>query len=297
MLRPLTFLLGVRLRRLLRLTCAALAPWVSCAPRAASSGGPGWTSPPPPSPLDPGAAGSFVTRELRHGDERSRFQVYLPPGHSTAGARWPVILFLHGAGERGTDDALPTQVGLGPALRRHPGRFPFVVVFPQCAAGSFWTTAPMEERALSALDAAIAEFHGDPQRVALTGISMGGYGALGLAAAHPGRFLALAPVCGGARTPPGFFIPAAPVLQTLAAADPYAALAARLQHLPVWLFHGAEDDVVPVGESRRMAAALRGAAGAPSAARHRFKEYPGVAHDAWEPAYAEPDLPAFLLGR
>ena len=197
-----------------------------------------------------------------------------------------MLLFLHGAGERGDDGALPTTVGLGPALRRAPERYPFLVIFPQCAKDVFWTTPAMQERALRTLDAVLAELGGDPARVALTGVSMGGYGTMALGAAEPGRFRALAPVCGGLEPPPAFYIPPPPLWRD--AADPYALVAGRLGSKPVWLFHGDRDDVVPVLGSRRLFLALRGGGAA------RYSEYPGVGHDVWEQAYGEPDLPTFL---
>jgi predicted peptidase len=214
-----------------------------------------------------------------------RYQVYVPPGFS-AERTWPVILFLHGAGEGGRDGVQQTKVGLGPALRRAPERCPAVVVFPQSPRGHPWS-GPSAELALLALERAITEFHGDPERLYLTGVSMGGYGTWRLALQDPKRFAALVPICGGLDTPAR-----RARLRNAAAstADPFLEAARQLQHLPIWVFHGEEDDIIPVSESRVMVEALQ-KVGAPV----RYTEYPEVDHLSWDPAYAEPELLPWLL--
>lgn len=135
------------------------------------------------------------------------------------------------------------------------------------------------------------EFGGDPDRVYLTGISMGGYGTFELALGHPGRFAALISVCGGLRPPPnrpGLLVTAIPSGES----DPYAYAAARLASVPLWLFHGEADDIVPASESRLLAAAFE-KAGAPA----RYSEYPGVGHGSWDRAYAEPGLWEWLFAQ
>ena len=230
----------------------------------------------------------FLERALAIGPEVYRYQVFLPVGWQPRKS-WPVVLFLHGNGERGDDGWRQTLAGIGPAIRRHPERVPAIVVLPQCRRGLWWTHASMERMALAALEASVRDFGGDPERVFLTGISMGGYGAWSLAARHPGRFAALAPICGGVVPPPGVEVPEdhPPVKFS---PDPYRNMAVRIGATPVWIFHGTEDPRVPVSESRRMAGALR-ALGKPV----RFSEYAGVGHDSWEQAYAEPDFFAWLL--
>ena len=234
----------------------------------------------------------FLDRVVTVGGTEYRYQVYVPrqyePGH-----RWPVVLFLHGAGERGADGLLQTDVGLGSALRRHPDRFPCVVVFPQCRAGRVWT-GEMEEQALAALDATLEEFHGDASRVYLTGISMGGYGTWAIAGRNPGRFAALVVVCGGVRPPRQEELPPGTVALPLEQRGPdaYAEAARLVGDTPVWVFHGAEDRIIPVSESERMVAALEAAGG-----DVRYTEYPAAGHDSWTPAYADPALPGWLLSR
>jgi predicted peptidase len=234
----------------------------------------------------------FLDRVLTVGDTEYRYQVYVPrqyePGHT-----WPVVLFLHGAGERGTDGLAQTDVGLGSAIRRHVDRFPCVVVFPQCRAGQVWA-GEMEEQALAALDATMEEFHGDESRVYLTGISMGGYGSWAIAGRNPGRFAALVVVCGGVRPPRADRLPPGTVVLPLEQRGPdaYTEAARLIGSTPVWVFHGAEDPIIPVSESTRMVEALEAAGG-----NVRYTEYPAVGHASWTPAYADPALPGWLLSR
>ena len=222
----------------------------------------------------------FLNRRIEvHGDT-FRYQVYVPAEWSKA-RKWPLILFLHGAGERGDDGLAQTQVGIGAAIRFHASRFPAVVVMPQCRKGVWRTDPRMEAQVLAILARSLKEFRADPARVYLTGLSMGGYGTLALGAKHPGRFAALGAVCGGVvrprETPQG---------------DPYGDAARKIGKTPVWLFHGDADSVVPVTESRKMNGALKAAGG-----DVRYTEYPGVNHNSWDKAYADPDFIAWLLAQ
>lgn len=223
----------------------------------------------------------FLSRTATVEASTFRYQVYVPPGFS-ADRSWPVILFLHGAGEGGSDGVRQTRVGLGPAIRRYPERFPAVVVFPQSPRGHPWR-GPMARLALLALEQTVDEFRGEPERLYLTGVSMGGYGTWRLALEDPHRFAALVPICGGLDVPARR---AAPI------PAPFLEAARRLRHLPTWVFHGDEDSIIPVSESRIVVEALR-ASGAPV----RYTEYPGVEHDSWDPAYAEPELMPWLLSQ
>lgn len=229
----------------------------------------------------------FLDRTLTMDGEPHRYQVYLPPDW-TPDRNWPVILFLHGAGERGADGLIQTEVGMGEAIRRHRDRFPFIVVFPQVPEGRWWTEPEMQQLAFLALERSVAKFHGDPQRIYLTGLSMGGYGAWLLAAEHPDRFAALAPVCGGIRPPHPS--PEWERSELGRQSDPYMAIARRVERLPIWVFHGGADPIVPVTESRKMVEALR-----ELGADVKYSEYEGVGHNSWEPAYAEPDFSQWLL--
>jgi predicted peptidase len=235
-------------------------------------------------------AGRFVERSVRAGEAERTYKVYLPPGHDPK-RRWPVILFLHGAGERGTDGVQHTEVGLGRVLREHADRFPAVIVFPQAPPGGVWM-GDLARFATTALDQSMAEFGGDPDRVYLAGLSMGAYGAWLLAFEEPQRYAAIISVAGGVVPPAGRRARLAQLPPTLQADDPYGATAAKLKHVPSWLFHGADDPTVPASESRQLAAALK-QAGAPV----RHTEYAGVPHNAWDRAFAEEELPRWLFAQ
>jgi len=226
----------------------------------------------------------FLERSVRVGGHLYHYRVWLPHRYTKL-RRWPVILYLHGSGERGDDNERQLTIGLPPALIRHPSRYRAIVVIPQCPLNHEWYGA-MEEVALAELDESIQEFRGDRRRVALTGISMGGAGAWYLAR-RPGRFAAVVPVCGEVtrqRDDP-FPVPPPPDLRAiLSAPDPFAALAARIGKTPVWAFHGAKDDVIPADQSRRMVAALHA----------RYTEVPDAGHDVWDAAYDDPRLPEWL---
>jgi predicted peptidase len=232
----------------------------------------------------------FLVRSVRVGDVDSAYKVYVPPSFDP-GRTWPVILFLHGAGERGTDGVQQTEVGLGRVLRANPERFPAVVVFPQAPPGGVWL-GDLARVATSALDQTMAEFHGDPDRVYLAGLSMGGYGAWVLAFEKPERYAALVSVAGGIVPPAGRRARLQQLPPTLEADDPYGATAARVKGIPAWVFHGAEDPTVPVTESRQIVAALK-QLGAPV----RYTEYEGVAHNSWDRAFSEPELPKWLFAQ
>ncbi len=208
---------------------------------------------------------------------------------TTRNARLPVLLFLHGSGERGSDNHAQVVVGLGPALIRRPPDWPLLAVFPQLPEGASWR----EDHAAAAmrvLEDACARTGGDASRVALTGLSRGGYGAWNLATRWPHRFKALVAVCGGITRPtPGSDL-GVDVHET--AGDAFEQTASRLAHLPCWLVHGARDAVIPVSQSRRMALALASA----GAAVH-YRELPDAGHDVWDRAYNDNALWDWLRAR
>ena len=208
----------------------------------------------------------FLLRRIESGGRSHQFRVYVPP-HYEDDRAWPAVLFLHGAGERGNDSIGPTRVGIGSALQERAEPYPAIVVFPQCPAESHWALPEPREDALAALDSLRNEFNMDNARIALTGISMGGNGAWLMAADYPNRFTALAPVCGWLTR------------SATTAAD----VAQRLAHIPIWMFHGEADEIVPVHASRIMNTALR-AAGADV----RYTELAGVGHNSWDDAYRSP---------
>jgi predicted peptidase len=240
----------------------------------------------------PAAAGAqvvptgFLDRSLTLAGERHRYQVYVPANYTPA-RPWPVVLFLHGAGERGADGLLQTEVGLGSAIRRHAERFPAIVVLPQARPGIAWA-GPMAEMALQALDQTQEEFATDRSRVYLTGLSMGGAGTWYIAYRHPDRFAALIAICARVRPSATTVDPVVPT----ADGEPFAALAGRIRHLPIWVFHGDADKTVPVEESRGVVAALE-ALKVPV----RYSELPGVGHNSWDAAYRSPETTEWLFAQ
>jgi predicted peptidase len=165
---------------------------------------------------------------------------------------------------------------------------------PQCPKNLWWMLPPMPDLAMTALQEATKEFHGDPQRTYLTGLSMGGFGTWYLAQKYPDRFAALIVICGGIR-PPAHALKNYPDLLKVVPPDvpkSYTDAAARVGKVPVWIFHGADDDIVPVTESQRMNAAMKQAGG-----EVHYTEYPGVRHASWEKAFDEPKLFPWLLSK
>ncbi len=237
-------------------------------------------------PRPPAQETGFLNRRMDLHGIQFRFQVYLPEEYRRDDRRhWPIILFLHGRGERGTEGMWQTQIGLPLEVRDHPERWPFIVVMPQCQYPGFWTDPPMLEMAISALDQESREFHADPARTYLTGLSMGGYGAWELAKDYPHRWAAVMIASGGP------FWSYAPERWHEAATLP-AEYARAVGRTPVWLFHGSEDRVVPERESELMYNALKAEGG-----NVRLWVFEGLHHDSWARAYNEPELPRWLLGQ
>jgi len=228
----------------------------------------------------------FLDRTINVAGTEYKYQVFVPENWAK-NKGWPVILFLHGAGERGDDGLIQTEVGIGTAIRRYRERFPAIVVMPQCRKNAWWSESTMADMAMAALAAAQKEFHGDPARTYLTGLSMGGYGTWYLAGKYPGKFAAIAPICGGV------LMPDLARVQSPDDSAPYTEAAKRIgSKTPVWIFHGGDDPVVPVSESRRMNDAMKVLGG-----EVHYTEYPGVGHNSWEKTYAEPDLLTWMLSK
>jgi predicted esterase len=206
--------------------------------------------------------------ELDRREGRSGYphRVFLPKDYDQDPAkRWPLLLFLHGAGERGSDLTKLEKHG-PPKLALAGTNFPFIVVAPQCPVDAWWFSGALADL----LDATQAKYRVDEDRVYCTGLSMGGFGTWSLAAAYPDRLAALAPICGGG--------------------DP--AEADLIHHIPTWVFHGGKDTVVAVSESERMVAALRATGATP-----HFTVYPEAGHDSWTEAYNSAALYEWLLAQ
>ncbi|MCD6304571.1 MAG: prolyl oligopeptidase family serine peptidase [Planctomycetes bacterium] len=207
-----------------------------------------------------------MARKLPNGKTvRLRYLLYLPPGYDKAPKkRWPLMLFLHGAGERGSDLRLLLRHG-PPKLIERGKDFPFIVVSPQCPRGRWW-----DVDALAALLAeAVGNYRVDTGRIYVTGLSMGGFGTWALAARLPKLLAAIVPICGGG--------------------DPR--WAERIKDIPTWVFHGAKDPIVPVARARQMVDALKRA----GAKEVHLTIYPEARHDSWTKTYDDPRLYAWLL--
>lgn len=178
---------------------------------------------------------------------------------------WPLILFLHGAGERGSDLELVKKHGI-PRIVEEQADFPFITVSPQCPLELDWTW--QTDALLALLDDITQAYRVDPARIYLTGLSMGGFGTWALAQVAPERFAAIAPICGGGNR----------------------RRARRLVGIPTWVFHGAKDDVVPLKASEEMVEALKNAGGDVT-----FTVYPEAKHDSWTETYANPELYRWFL--
>lgn len=201
------------------------------------------------------------------------YLLYLPTGYGRRrGRRWPVILFLHGAGERGDDPALLMHTALPRALE-HWDDFPFIVVSPQCPTNAWWQRDI--HRLAQLLASVTATLAADPARVYLTGLSMGGYATWHLGACYPERFAALAPICGYGLPSQGF-----------------PARVCALRDVPVWTFHGEHDEIVPLDATRSLVDTLRDCGG-----DVRLTVYPQTGHDAWTRTYADPALYAWFLAQ
>lgn len=196
------------------------------------------------------------------------YHLYLPQDYNESAKEYPLILFLHGAGERGDSKEDLGRVltqGLPQYIKNHPD-FPFIVVMPQCPTNSYW---PIQVENLKVLlDSVIKELRVDEDQVYLTGLSMGGYGTWYLSYSYPERFAAIAPICGAG-------IPSC---------------AQRLAKMPIWVFHGGKDPVVPVFESEFLVNRLREAGN-----DVKFTVYPEEGHGSWVPAYNTDELYTWFL--
>jgi predicted peptidase len=202
---------------------------------------------------------------------RLNYLLHLPEqAHLSPTDLWPTILFLHGHGESGDDPTAVLQQGLPRYIAQQPN-FPFIVIAPQCPWNTWW---PELADSLAQLLAECSASHPlDRKRLYLTGLSMGGYGAWYLGALWPNRFAAIAPICGG-----GYWFHGFPKRVE------------ALKETPVWAFHGAQDDVVPLAASQELVSALRECGGCVE-----FTVYPDAGHDSWTATYSNPELYTWFL--
>lgn len=215
--------------------------------------------------LEPGGQYSQTFAKTITKDLSCKYLLFLPEGYGKGEKQWPLMMFLHGAIKRGGD--------LNKAKRQGPPKivadrkdFPFIVVSPQCPPGDRWTKKT--EVLIHLLDDIVARYDVDTERIYLTGLSMGGYGTWSLASEYPERFAAIVPICGGGRR--------------------YMAM--KLKDVPVWAFHGAKDNVVPLKESEEMVEAIKSRGG-----DAKLTIYPEARHDSWTETYNNQKLYDWFL--
>jgi predicted peptidase len=194
------------------------------------------------------------------------------------GKKYPVVLFLHGSGERGNDNELQLTHGwklfADSANRKSYRAF---VIFPQCHLNSSWSKPSNEpmtadlSMVAQLMDSMANSGAVNKKRIYIGGLSMGGMGTFNLLWRKPGFFAAGFPICGGGDT---------------------SKIKSYGKNFPIWIFHGADDPVVDVNNSRMMVAAFTRAEG-----KVKYSEYPNVKHDSWNNAFAEPDLLPWLFSQ
>lgn len=207
----------------------------------------------------PALAKSRATKLTSHLHAKLYYLAFVPKSYSAKGEGVPLIVFLHGSGERGSDIEKIKAWG-PPAITEKNPDFPFMVVSPQLAEGESWHALALK----AMLDEVLAKYNVDRHRVYLTGLSLGGYGAWDLASRYPQYFAAVAPICGGGIT----------------------RMVGSMRAIPTWVFHGKKDDAVAEEESDRMVEALKAAGG-----NVKYTVLPEGGHvDAWVHAYGEAGL-------
>ncbi|MBN9121665.1 MAG: prolyl oligopeptidase family serine peptidase [Planctomycetes bacterium] len=215
----------------------------------------------------------FVDKTFKNADGTTSPYVVFVPKDYDGKKEYPIILFLHGAGETKQPNAkkegkMPVEVGIGPAIKKREKDFPFIVVIPRAEGFGWGADTANAKRALAMLDETMKEYKTDAKRQYLTGLSMGGFGTWSIATAHPDRWAAIVPVCGGGNVKD----------------------AEKIKNIPTWVFHGDADTAVKVDRSREMVDALKKAGGKP-----KYDEYPGVGHNSWDKAYGTDELYKWLL--
>jgi predicted peptidase len=226
----------------------------------------------------------FEARTFADGDYKLPYRLLKPKDYD-AKKNYPLVIFLHGAGERGDDNEKQLVHGLNDfASDEIMTKYPAFVIAPQCPSDEAWggisrlaKTPTPEGKLTPALDATLKavaemqkEFSIDDKRIYLTGLSMGGYGTWDALVKRPELFAAAALICGGGDT----------------------SHVSKCKDIPIWAFHGADDRIVPVEQSREMIEALKAAGASP-----KYTEYPGVGHHSWAQTYSNPDLYAWLFSQ
>ena len=195
------------------------------------------------------------------------YLIHLPKNYKKEANPFPLMVFLHGAGERG-DDLEKVKMWGPPKLAEKDENFPYIMISPQCPEGDWWSSLTQIENLYTLITTISDKYNVDKTRVYLTGLSMGGYGTWALACEYPELFAAIAPICGGGQP----------------------RLTRKITEIPTWVFHGAKDEVVPISESKEMVEALENYGGTVN-----FTVFPNATHNSWSQAYNETDLLKWFL--
>jgi predicted peptidase len=193
----------------------------------------------------------------------NKYLLYLPENYYQSNEDWPFIFFLHGAGERGNDIEIVKRHG-PPKLIMQNKNFPFIIAAPQCKENMKWNIEELN----TLLDEIISKYKVDTKRIYLTGLSMGGFGTWEMAIKYPDKFAAIVPICGGGDS----------------------SRVSKIKDMPIWVFHGAKDKVVPLSKSEGMVNALNECSGSP-----KFTIYPDAEHDSWTETYNNQNLYEWFL--
>ncbi|MDP4172451.1 MAG: prolyl oligopeptidase family serine peptidase [Bacteroidota bacterium] len=192
---------------------------------------------------------------------------YLPKDYGKEKKQWPLVLFLHGAGERGSDISLVSKHG-PPMLASEGKDLPFILISPQCPENLYWGMDSEIEILDALLKDVQSNYDVDPNRIYITGLSMGGFGTWEMLARYPNRFAAAIPICGGGDSTKAYIF----------------------KDVPIWVFHGAKDNIVPLSQSQSMVNALKACGGNP-----KFTIYPNAEHNSWAETYNNPEVFDWLL--
>jgi predicted peptidase len=218
--------------------------------------------------------GEIITRTTLIDSNKFDYQLHIPTDFHNS-EELPVIIFLHGIRERGVGGFIPKTGVTGALIQHYFAQLPAIILLPQCRPGSYWSDPVMEQMVIQALAQTLEEFNANANRVYLIGVSMGGYGVWHFASQYPKKFAALVSICGGS---------------PLSEGERFASIAGEVGTTPAWLFHGAEDKIVPVSESRQLVKALQANKG-----DVKYSEYAGVGHNVWVNVITEKKLLPWLF--
>jgi len=223
-----------------------------------------------------GKQGEIINRTAQTGSESFHYQAYIPPQVKNT-ENLPVIVFLHGIRERGVGGFIQKEGMFSTIVKQYLKQIPAIVLLPQCHPGKYWSDSAMDRMVMQVVEQTVEEFRADSKRLYLIGVSMGGYGVWHFASHYPQKFAALVSICGGSPAVSG---------------DRFSSIAQKIGKTPAWLFHGSEDKVVPVNESRELVKALKA-----NNNDVKYNEYAGVGHNVWLNALGEKDLMPWLLAQ